>query len=465
MKSATKSSDHEVSQSSYSPRRTCPCRSSTRSSAKIHRAKSANGSTHAPYAYGKIEMRSPTRNAKIQICSTITKTPSSYQNVCTFASAESSAKLDKFSKSLMETDKVVNELKDEIVQLQHQLHHVLQNQMRSSGPKIEIPCPIKGPSVPVEYANYSNMKECERLKREIDWLNREKEAVEADKRMLKKSWNDLSDARAIVSKYDKKVDLLNTEVHKTLKAVELERKMFCECIKAKDEKIRSLQESHLKMAGMLEEQNSIINNKEMERDMLYVNRTIFKENNDYLKQSIVSLRHTLLDSTVEVLTQKGNNKQLKKDLSDANIVCMKLVSKTKKEKKTYQSRIKSIEDELKESASKIDQLTEKLYKANQEKNGLKNKYQELQSTIHRYERVGSSFKQLECDCKIEHETMSDILKMYDKEKQDMKKLIEELHGVVEQKNITLERITKINKEQESLIKEQQVKVTEYETDG
>lgn len=152
-----------------------------------------------------------------------------------------------------------------------------------------------------------------------------------------------------------------------------------------------------------------------------------------------------------------------------------MVSKTKKQKETYETLIKASNKEQEKMSKEISVLSIKVEEASKQQqlmDELQCKCSEFQGKVKEYEAFSErlSLVQLNCqlftnylllrcktleeDCKKQHEKLVITEKQFSKEKEEMEILISELTDVVQQHKRTISQMSDINKQQEIIIQSQ-----------
>lgn len=158
-----------------------------------------------------------------------------------------------------------------------------------------------------------------------------------------------------------------------------------------------------------------------------------------------------------------------------NCVCKKVVSKTKKQKETYETLIKASNEEQEKMSKEISVLSIKVEEAAKQQqlmDELQCKCSEFQGKVKEYEAFSERLclfqliltanyllttlrcKTLEEDCKKQHTKLVLTEKQFSKEKDEMEDLISELTDVVKQHKRTISQMSDINKQQEIIIQSQ-----------
>ncbi|XP_060529526.1 golgin subfamily A member 6-like protein 7 [Cylas formicarius] len=359
-------------------------------------------------------------------------------------SSKSSLQIDcKLAQSLVNTDEVVCELKDEIERIKVQLKHKTDTK----------------PQNKIEDEAFQLVK----LKNENKRLKRE---VEAKKKLLEASRKDVDKARDILGDYEKKVSLLHAQAIKSSKAMKASKEKFCKCLSEKDDTIRCLKENNSGLVITIEETRRQYNRKEEECEQMKaaLEETIekcsaLKETNQNFCECIESLKQELDKSATESEEYKSSVKKLEQKLCNLNSACKKIMSKMKRQKEHYEQQLKNRETSERSLSEQVSFLSDRLTDVNNQKMGynqLKTHCDELEKKLKQYERYSEKCQCLEEECKKQYELIIQNERAFEKRRNEMQNLVDELTTVVNNNKVSLLQMSEINKQQQMLIRDQSV---------
>ncbi|XP_050297120.1 myosin-4-like isoform X3 [Anthonomus grandis grandis] len=384
---------------------------------------------------------------------------------CSFTS-RSSIQVDQYHpSSLLNADEVVNELKGEIEKVKSQLYTMALQRANAEYANTKMPKPIKPRQMPMEDFDEAQIT---KLKTE----NKRRE-LEAKKKMLEKSKKDVTKAKDILTDYERKVNLLHVQALKSSKAMKVSKEKFCNCLKEREEKIRSLEQSNAMLEQLRYQKNSVLTDREEQLSNLKLDlenmkssleetslkcSELSKTNQSYL-ESMEMLRGQLKSSSAEVDSQRSVIQVLEQKSLGLNCLCNKMFSKLKKQKENFEVEVKKSEEEKGKLTEEIAKLSEKLQQmegSTEALGKLQCQCENLQKKVEQYELFGEKCKMMEEECKQREEQLLESQSKFDLEKKEMERLIKELSNVVKDNKSTIFQMAEINKKQESLIQSQSI---------
>ncbi|KAJ8932723.1 hypothetical protein NQ314_014418 [Rhamnusium bicolor] len=337
--------------------------------------------------------------------------------------------LSQIAQHLISTDGVVTELKDEIEKVKSQLRHInlcKNERLKNASPDKSDP-----------------LKLISQLKTENKQLKKE---LIQKRKMQQASMKNVEKAKDIMNDYEKKVGLLHEQAIKSSKVMKQSKERFCKCLQEKDQLVKELQRNNESLQFDLREQEVKYEQimKLHENLQESFNETngkciVLSGNNEKFVQCIELLEQQLQCAVCECEQYKEDVRRLEQEISDIKCnTCQKLELKLKKQKEKYENRLKQNEENENILKGQISELSRKIMDLETEKLSI--------DTL--------QCKQLEDKCKRQCETTLQKEKRYEKERDEMRQLVDELTNVVKQNKVTLLQLSNINKQQEVLLESQ-----------
>ncbi|KAG5882064.1 hypothetical protein JTB14_007726 [Gonioctena quinquepunctata] len=352
------------------------------------------------------------------------------------------------------SDPVVNGLKDEIEKVKSQLEQI---SVSNSG-KVK----SGGRGEPE--------KQISHLKSENKQLKKE---LEQKKKQYLASMKDVERAKDILSDYEKKVYLLHEQALHSSKIMKQSKDKFCKCITQKDKMIKDLKESNDNLLRTIDDKegkySDLSSTFENMQEAFRKNSTQYvtlSDNSKHFAGAIQLLEKQLEKPLKDTEQYKEEVNRLEKQLADfASKTYMEMEAKAKKQKEKYSYRIKEHEGKEKQLNERISELSSEIEIVNAQKSSyeeLQNQCKDLEAKLKEYEEYASKYTSLEekyqqqCDSAVNNEMK------FEKDREELRALIDELTYVVKQNKATLLQLSEINKQQETVIASQSAILLEKE---